>query len=381
MTAMRKVTLVVLLRLVLLVAVAASAALFVEYQHAGDPAFCGVGSGCLAVRLSPYSRLFGVALPNIGLAAYAGLFLLYLLARTKEALRFGAVATGVGGLAALVLIYLQGAKIHAFCKWCVIVDASAIVAAVLAMILAREPDAEVEAGAIARHRGITASWTVAFVLAIGAPFFWASYPVIPPLPPPIDALQVPGKVTIVAFTDFECPFCRGLHPILHEVIAQHPDRIALVRKMMPLSGHLGAMPAALAYMCTPEKDREKMVDALYSAPEAELTPEGVIAIGVKNGLNSDDLARCVAGEGTRAAVERDMNLFTEVKGQALPLTYIGPRVILGFNPDRLKNAVDLELQGAQPSLPVAFMLALLGVAFATAAGVTFRLAPAKVKGP
>ena len=66
---MRPLPLVLLLRLSLLIAVAASAALIVDYQNAGDPAFCGVGSGCFAVRISPYSRLLGVPLPYIGLVA------------------------------------------------------------------------------------------------------------------------------------------------------------------------------------------------------------------------------------------------------------------------------------------------------------------------
>ena len=67
---MPRLPLALLLRISLLVAIAASAALVVQYTNAGNPAFCGVGSGCLAVRLSPYSMLFGaVPLPSIGLAA------------------------------------------------------------------------------------------------------------------------------------------------------------------------------------------------------------------------------------------------------------------------------------------------------------------------
>lgn len=372
---MRKVTILVLLRLVLLVAVAASAALFVEYAHAGDPAFCGVGSGCLAVRLSPYSRLFGVPLPTLGLAAYTGLFILYLLARSKEHLLFGAVVTSLGAVAAVALIVLQATQIHAFCQWCVMVDASAIVAAPLAVLLANMAEGAPDLAAIAARRRITLSWSWAVGLAIGAPFFWGNYPVIPPLAPQIAALQVPGKVTIVSFTDFECPFCRSLHPVLHEIIAQHPDRIALVREMMSLSGHMGAMPAALAYACAPEDKRPQMADALYNAPETQLTRDGTLALAAGLGLDRDAIARCLDAPEARAAVDKDKQLFTDIQGQALPLTYVGPRVILGFNPDRLRNAVELALQGDQPSLPLSWMFILLGGGFAVAAVVTLRLAP------
>ena len=372
---MRKVTILVLLRLVLLVAVGAAAALFIEYQHAGDPAFCGVGSGCLAVRLSPYSKLFGAPLPTLGLVAYAGLFLLYLIARTREHLRFGALVAGLGGVAAVVLIVLQATKINAFCKWCMIVDGSAILAAVLAGALALLPGDESDLAALVRHRGIAAAWVLAGALAVAAPFFWGNYPVIPPLSPQIAALEVPGKITIVSFTDFECPFCRKLHPTLHEIIDKHPDRFVLVRKMMPLSGHPGAMPAALAYMCTPESARPRMVDSLYSVPEVRFTREGTLGIAAGLGLDRDAFARCVDAPETRAAVEKDIQLFTDIEGQALPLTYVGPRVILGFNPERIERASELALSGEQPSLPVSSLLVLLGVAFAAAAAVTFRFAP------
>jgi uncharacterized membrane protein len=380
---MRKVALVILLRLALLVALAASASLFVEYQNAGDPAFCGVGSGCLAVRLSPYSKLFGVPLPTLGLAAYAGLFILSLLSWSRELLRVQILLNGLGALAACVFIYLQAFEIGAFCQWCVAVDASAIVAAIAAALLYVQveaesqaaKDAEAEMQALASRLPIPVAWVLAGASAIFAPFVWGAYPVIPPIPTEIAALQVPGKITIVSFTDFECPFCRALHPTIEGVVDSHPDQVALVRRMMPLSSHPGSMPAALAYTCTQEASRRLMVDWLYHAPEPLLTREGTIAAAPNFRINPEEFARCVDSPEARARVEQDIKLFKDLQGQALPLTYVGPRVILGFNPDRIREAVELGLQGGRPSLPVSWMLAALGVMFAAAAAVTLGFAP------
>jgi uncharacterized membrane protein len=380
---MRKVALVILLRLALLVAIAASAALLVDYQHVGDPAFCGVGSGCLAVRLSPYSKLYGLPLPPLGLAAYVGLFILSLASWSREVLRVGVILNGLGALAACVLIYLQAFEIRAFCKWCVAVDASAIVAFIVAVLLYVEvetesqggKDAEAEMQALAARLPISVAWVLAGAASIGAPFVWGQFPVIPPLPPEIVALQVPGKITIVSFTDFECPFCRALHPLIEEVAAPHPDRIVLVRRMMPLSGHRGAMPGALAYTCAPEAKRHQMVDALYGAPEHRLTREGTIDIAADLGLDRDELARCVDSPEARDQVDKDIKLFEDIHGQALPLTYVGPRAILGFSPDQVREAAELALQGDRLSLPVSWMLAALGVIFAAVAAVTLRFAP------
>ena len=381
---MRKAVLVILLRLALIVALFASAALFIEYQRAGDPAFCGVGSGCMAVRLSPYSRLLNVPLPTWGLLAFGTLFGFAMTARDRAWHRIVAVASGLGALVAGYLVYLQAFEIRAFCKWCILADSSALVAAISAGLLY----AHVARGAVAPDKPtpneaslaellglpqVSIAWVVAGAVAVGAPFLWAQYPVIPALPPEIAALQVPGKVTIVSFTDFECPYCRALHPGLEALLHLHPDQLVIVRKMMPLSIHPGAMPAALAYECVPQEKREQMVDALYAAPEELLNREGLVALAeAKVGMSREVQGRCMDAPETRALVEADKALFTQLQGQALPLTYVGSRVLLGYQPDRLRDAVSLALAPPRPSLPLAGLLALVGAALAGAAAITLR---------
>ncbi|MFS8067233.1 MAG: vitamin K epoxide reductase family protein [Byssovorax sp.] len=381
---MRKAVLVILLRLSLLAALFASVALLLEYQRAADPAFCGVGSGCMAVRMSPYSQLFGVPLPTWGLIAFGSLFGFAMTARDRMWHRIVAVISGLGALAAVYLVYLQAFEIRAFCKWCILADSGAFVAAISAGLLY----AHVVKGGVARDKPtpnetslaellavpqVSIAWVAAAVVAVGAPFLWAQYPVTPSLPPEIAALQVPGKVTIVSFTDFECPHCRALHPVIEEVVHQHPDQLVVVRKMVPLSSHPGAMPAALAYTCVPPTSREQMADALYRAPEELFNREGLLALAeAKVGMSRAELGRCMAAPETRAIVEADRALFTQLQGQGLPLTYVGSRVLLGFKANQLREAVGLALTGPRPSLPLAGLFALVGAALAAAAAITIR---------
>lgn len=382
---MRKAVLVTLLRLSLVVALFASAALFIEYQRAGDPAFCGVGSGCMAVRLSPYSKLFDVPLPTWGLLAFGSLFAFVIAARSRAQHLAVAVASSFGAVAAAYLVYLQAHEIHAFCKWCVMADASTLVAAITATLLfavvnqgvvnaATPTPNETAVAELVGHPPVTIAWILAVVVAVCAPFLWAQFPVIPPpLPKEIADLQIPGKITLVSFTDFECPFCRALHPTLEEAVSKHAGQVVIVRKMMPLSGHPGALPAALAYACAPAEKREKMVDALYGAPEELLNREGLLALAEANvGIDRAALGRCMDAPETRALVEADKNLFAAIQGAALPLTYVNDRAILGFKADQVKEAVALALQGPRPSLPLSALFALMGAVLAVAAGITFR---------
>ncbi|XXX76860.1 vitamin K epoxide reductase family protein [Sorangium sp. So ce134] len=359
---------VALFRLALFVAIAASAALVVEYQNAGDPAFCGVSSGCFAVRVSPYSRLLGVPLPNLGLAAYTTLLAASLLARERWHHVAVAVASAVGGLGATVLLGLQAFAIGAFCAWCVAVDLAALAAAVTSALVAwqawRMPRAAFDRAAQGGLPGTTA-WGAAAVAAIGLPFLWGSYPVIPPLPPELAALQEPGKVTVVAFTDFECPFCRRLHPEMSKMEEPYGDRLRHVRKMVPLPSHPGALPAAKAYVCAPPDKREQAAALLYSAPPGRLTGDRVASVLSPLGLSAADLEACLAAPETQAAIDADVALYGRMEARGLPATYVGRRLVVGYNPDRLRDALRREAAGDPLSLPLPLLfVALFGVSAA-----------------
>jgi uncharacterized membrane protein len=378
---MRNAVLVTLLRLSLVVGLFASAALVLDYRPASASTFCGVDSGCAAVRLSPYSHLFNVPLPWLGLLAFGSLFVIALTARSRVQHVAIAALTALGALAAAGLVALQAFTIHAFCTWCLLADASAVVAAISAGLLyahvagrarADAPPTPNEArlAALLNVPAVVFAWIGAAFVALAAPAIWASYP---PPPPDIVALDVPGKITVVSFTDFECPYCRGLHPTLEELAHERAGQLVLVRKMVPLSGHPGALPAALAHECTPPEQREAMADALYGAPVELLNRQGILALAeAKLGMDRDALGRCMDAPETRARIDADRALFTRIQGPGLPLTYVGSRLVLGFKPDRVRQAVALAVNGPPLGLPLAGMFALVGAALAFAAGITLR---------
>jgi uncharacterized membrane protein len=364
---------VLLLRLALLVALSASAALVVDYANAGDPAFCGVTSGCFAVRTSGYAYLFGtIQLPYVGLVAYSTLFGFAFVAKNR--VTYGSLAgmATLGGLFAAYLLYLQHSVIGAMCPWCVAVDTSAIVAAgasLWTLWIAMKDEALVQ---MPKAPSVPPAWLGAALVGIVAPFVWGRFPTEPPMSPVIQKEQVPGKLTIVAFTDFECPFCRRLHPVLHKVLEQHDGKIHFTRKMMPLSGHPGAEPAALAYLCTPEPLREAVADKLYAATPDKLTPEGAIILAAEAGADAGVVAECTKSAETKAKLDADKKLFDELGGRGLPFTFVGKRVVMGANAEGLESAVTRELAGEHFSLPIWAMFALIGAAFVGALGLTVR---------
>jgi uncharacterized membrane protein len=375
--ALKRVLPVLLLRLSLLVAIAASAVLVVDYANAGDPAFCGVQSGCFAVRVSSYSKLMGVPLPWVGLLGNAALFAWAMLARKRVQHAAVAVAAVLGAAFAVRLLMLQAWEIKAYCPWCVAVDVSAVLAAISAVATYFTARRLGDDEPILPPSGRVAwAWTGAAMAAVVVPLIWGKYPISPPPPPQVQEAQVPGKLTIFGFTDFECPFCRRLHPELEKAAAEHPGRIAIVRHMMPLPSHPGAEPAALAYLCAPDDKKDAVADKLYEAEPLLLTTDGVLGIAEGAGVDREKLAACMKAPATRARLLADVKLFDELGGRGLPFTFVGRRVVLGFNPERLQMAVESELSGSHFGLPVWGMFVLLGAIFGATGVVTVVTAAA-----
>lgn len=369
-----------LVRAALCAAVFACAALVIDYRNLADATFCGVESACFKVRSSPVGQQIaerihdlipGATLPAVTLPVFAGLLALTLFLGGRWMVRALAGLASAGALIALGLVYAQ-ISIDALCPYCMVVDVSMVVAAIAAVQLARsartDDEVEVKLGPSLATR-VTFPWAAAGALCTALPFLWAEFPDTEPLPQQLVERQVQGKLNIFSFTDFECPFCRQLYPTLKEVKAR--DDVAFHRFMVPLDGHKGAMPAALAYVCTPEEQHERFAETLYTVPAEQLGYEGVVKLAVLI-ANVDELEfrKCMTSPEAKAKVEADKKLFDDLGLSGLPTTIIGRRRIRGAAIDKVQTAI--RTAGAGVELPIWLMLVLGAAVIGGAAFVSSR---------
>jgi uncharacterized membrane protein len=348
---MRHRILQLLLRLALLVAIVASTALLVDYSQGGS-AFCGSRSGCEQVRASALSHIGPIGLPTIGLGVFLGLFVAVVAATRPAHAKVIAAMLVLSGVFALGLIVTQFVVLRAVCVWCMAVDLGAVVAAVAAVLATRsEPESE--------RSGLKVAWLAAGVVAIAAPLSWAAAPApAVDLPPELARLQQDGRVDVVMFTDFECPYCRRLHHALHARREQHPGRFHLARMMVPLPFHPGALPAAKAYVCTPAPAREAM------AAKPDL---GVRTIAEGLGLEREAFARCFDAKSTEESIAADVELYKRLELQGLPSTFVEDKLIVGANVEQF----DLAVGGTD----VRAMFATLAVVFGAVAAASLYFRP------
>src|SRR5450432_3976735 len=274
-------------RLALLIALGVSAALLIDYLRP-LPAFCDVGSGCDQVRLSRFSSVLGIPLPFIGVTGFA-LWMTASLLQAGWARSLTRWLAIVAGPSAILLLLTQAFVIKIFCKLCVTVDIATIVAAAAALASRREAD---ETSAEPRWL-----WPIAMIVALALPGAWAIVQPSPPVPREIARLWVAGKINVVEFADFQCPFCKQQHPPMSEVLGEYQGRVHFVRLNMPLTMHSQSRTAARAYCCAEDQDKgPAMADALFQSET--LTPEGCEKLAVSLGLSLTDYRACVASSST-----------------------------------------------------------------------------------
>ena len=116
-----------------------------------------------------------------------------------------------------------------------------------------------------------------------------------------------AKVTLVEYSDFECPFCSRFYPTVKQVQQEYGDKVRFVYRHFPLSFHPQAQPAAEASECASEQgkfwefhdgifeNQERIGDALYKE------------LAGKAGLNQKKFDDCVASGKFRQKITDQQN--------------------------------------------------------------------------
>ena len=327
-------------RLAAVLALAVSAALLVDYISS-TPTFCGVGSGCAAVRGSGYGyvSLFDtpVPVPVFGLLGFA---LLLGVALTRGLVRFVPWAAAAGGAIGLGLFGLQALKIGHLCSLCVTVDALGVVAAICGILQWRgEGDPREEFGLR------WGTWPLLACLALLAPLAWPQLRPSAPVPAGVQRLYLPGKINVVEFADYECPFCRRLHPQLKAIVESYPGKVNFKRLNLPLKSHEFARGAARAQVCARAQGKgDEMADRLFSAED--LHPSSNRALAQELGVELGAYDQCIASGTADQIIDSESKILLDHGLQGLPTTYVGAKTILGAQPEEVfRDAFERAARG------------------------------------
>ena len=136
------------------------------------------------------------------------------------------------------------------------------------------------------------------------------------------------RVTIVEFSDFECPFCNQVQSTLNQITDSYGKDVRLVFKHLPLEGHRNSFPAARAAYCAGEQDRFwQFHDALFSSSDHSTAALELIAS--KLGLARERFQACVNSEQSRAAIVKDLETARTFRIDSTPSFIVNGKLIKG----------------------------------------------------
>jgi predicted DsbA family dithiol-disulfide isomerase len=135
-------------------------------------------------------------------------------------------------------------------------------------------------------------------------------------------------VTIVEFSDFECPFCSEVQNTLKQLMQTYGKDVRLVFKHMPLEGHRNSLPAARAAYCAAEQDRFwQFHDALFASRNLSSVLFEEIANDL--GLGVPKFRACLDSEHSRTAIVKDIETARLFRIESTPSFIINGKLIKG----------------------------------------------------
>jgi protein-disulfide isomerase len=154
-----------------------------------------------------------------------------------------------------------------------------------------------------------------------------------------------APVTIVEFSDFECPYCSGLLPTLKRVEDTYKDKIRIVYRQFPLNNiHPNAQKAAEASLCANEQDKFwQLHDAMF-ADQRNLTVNDLKAKASAVSMNAATFATCLDSGKHAAAVRSSLEEGNRLGVDGTPALFVNGRYLGGNQPyDAIAKVIEDEL--------------------------------------
>ncbi len=153
-----------------------------------------------------------------------------------------------------------------------------------------------------------------------------------------------APVTIIEFSDYECPACRATHMVIKQVMAAYGDKVHWVFKDDPLRRHKDAFKAAEASHCAQDEGKyQEYRERLFTAPD--LAPANLVDIAVQLGMSREKFSRCLEDSTYKATVEKNIEDAVGTGVDRTPSFLINGVMSAGAQSfDKFKGLIDEELK-------------------------------------
>ena len=170
---------------------------------------------------------------------------------------------------------------------------------------------------------------------------------------PVELAQAPvrgnpkASVTLIEFSDFQCPYCQRVRPTMTRLREMYSDRVRFAFRHYPLDFHPQAQKAGEAAACAGEQGKFwEMHDRLWQNP-GKLQVEDLKAHAQTLGLVAADFASCLDSGRFATLVENDLRAGQEYGISGTPAFFVNGRPLVGAQPlEAFQQVIDDELARA-----------------------------------
>jgi protein-disulfide isomerase len=176
---------------------------------------------------------------------------------------------------------------------------------------------------------------------------------LPAYEPPKVAVEAVGPskgpatapVTVVEFSDYECPFCVRAEPTVKELLAAYPGKVRLVYRDFPLPMHSHAPKAAEAAHCAEDQGKYWEMHEKLFASQGKLDTADLKSYAKDLSLDTSKFNKCLDSGEKAAVVEKSRKAGEDAGVTGTPAFFINGRSISGAQPlEAFKKIVDEELK-------------------------------------
>jgi protein-disulfide isomerase len=165
-----------------------------------------------------------------------------------------------------------------------------------------------------------------------------------------DPAKGPAKapVTVVLFSDFQCPFCAKVEPTLRQIEQAYGEKVRIAWKHLPLPFHPNALPAAKAAEAARAQGKFWEMHDKLVAGQGALSDAAYVQHAKDLELDLDRFGKDLASDAVSKRIAEDQALAGSVGATGTPTLFVNCRKIVGAQPfEAFKALIDEELAKAK----------------------------------
>ncbi|MFO7563947.1 MAG: thioredoxin domain-containing protein [Enhygromyxa sp.] len=155
-------------------------------------------------------------------------------------------------------------------------------------------------------------------------------------------------VTIIEYSDFECPFCRKVLPTLEQIEKEYGDKVRVVFRHQPLPMHKNAVSAAAASLAAHKQGKFWEMHDLLFAKTGGFSDEAYVEMAKQLGLDVDKFNADRKSDEIAKLIEGDQKVAAQFGAGGTPAFFVNGRPISGAQGfEAFKAVIDQELKKAE----------------------------------